>query len=522
MEWRLNPKQIWQAALTDLEARVSRASFETWFRHLTAVSFDGRELVVAAPSTFAREWLETRHLSEVTGAVSRVVGQTVAVRVVVAAGAGAAVPEPVENVGQPAAPAEEAPTKRRRGRAAGKPAADPALSAKEGAFRPGEVTDDGRPVIAFAARSAETASDDGSETSPDDGFGRSGGGFGAAGWQPSPRYTFATFVVGQSNQLAHAASLSVAEQPGAAYNPLFIYGGVGLGKTHLMHAIAHVALASGHHPLYVTSEEFTNALIAAIRDRRTEEFRNRYRGNDLLLVDDVQFIAGKDATQEEFFHTFNAIHSKGGQIVLSSDRTPRAIPTLEDRLRSRFEWGLIADIQPPDLETRVAILQRKAAQQSLPVPADVIALLAQRIQSNIRELEGSLNRVIAHSQLSGRALNVETAGAALNELLANAARRFIGPPQVIDAVCRYYRVDGRALRGKARDRDIMLPRQVAMYLMREETQASLLDIGRELGGRDHSTVLHGVGKMHGEIEVNAQLRRDVLAIRELLYSEARP
>jgi chromosomal replication initiator protein len=239
-------------------------------------------------------------------------------------------------------------------------------------------------------------------------------------------------------------------------------------------------------------------------------------------VDDVQFIAGKDATQEEFFHTFNALHDAGRQVVLSSDRPPRAMVTLEDRLRSRFEWGLIADVQPPDLETRTAILQRKAAEQPVPVPDEVVAFLAQRIQSNIRELEGSLNRVVAHARLAGRPLTPDTAAAALSDLLANPVRRFIGLPQVLDAVCRYYRVDSRGLRGKARDREVVVPRQVAMYLMREETEASLLEIGRELGGRDHSTVLHGVAKIHSDVETDAQLRKDVLAIRELIYSSARP
>jgi chromosomal replication initiator protein len=343
-----------------------------------------------------------------------------------------------------------------------------------------------------------------------------------ASWKPSPRYTFDAFVVGPSNQLACAAAQAVAARPGEAYNPLFIYGGVGLGKTHLMHAIAHEAISQGRIVTYVSSETFTNELIAGIRERRTEEFRSRYRSADVLLVDDVQFIAGKEATQEEFFHTFNALHTAGRQVVLSSDRPPRAIPTLEDRLRSRFEWGLIADIQAPDLETRTAILQRRVREQGAIVPPEVLTYIAQRIQSNIRELEGSLTRVLAHAELTRRPLNTDLAAIALSDVVSNPVRRYIGSEQVIDAVCRYFKADGRAIRGQGRAREIVVPRQVAMYLLREETGASTLEIGRELGGRDHSTVLHGANKIQREMDADANLRKDVLAIRDLIYAEAHP
>ena len=347
---------------------------------------------------------------------------------------------------------------------------------------------------------------------------------GSAGGQsmfiPPPRlnarYTFATFIVGSANQLAHAASLAVAEAPGQAYNPLFLYGGVGLGKTHLLHAIGHVAVERNMSVLYVSSETFTNDIVNAIRYRTTEEFRAKYRSADLLLVDDIQFIAGKDSTEEEFFHTFNSLYESNRQIVICSDRPPKAIVSLEERLRSRFEWGLIADIQPPDLETRVAILSAKADMMHRLVPDDVIQLLATRIHSNIRELEGSLNRLLAFSQLQGMPLTIDTAKAALASLATDGRQRRVSVADVLEAVAEHYRISPDDLRGKQRDKHIVVPRQVAMYLMRQETEASLMEIGQALGGRDHSTVLHGCEKINREVNENSALRKEVLAIRQQL------
>jgi chromosomal replication initiator protein len=335
---------------------------------------------------------------------------------------------------------------------------------------------------------------------------------------PAPRlnarYTFSTFIVGPGNQLAHAASLAVAEAPGHAYNPLFLYGGVGLGKTHLLHAIGHTALENGMTVLYVSSETFTNEMINAIRYRTNEEFRAKYRSADVLLVDDIQFIAGKDSTEEEFFHTFNSLYESNKQIVMCSDRPPKAIVSLEERLRSRFEWGLIADIQPPELETRVAILRAKADLSQRMVPDDVIQYLASRVQSNIRELEGSLNRLLAFSQLQRMPLTIDTAKAALANIATDARQRRVSIDDVLNAVAEYYRLSLDDLRGKQRDKHIVVPRQVAMYLMRQETEASLLEIGQSLGGRDHSTVLHGCEKISREINENTALRKEVLAIRQ--------
>jgi chromosomal replication initiator protein len=335
---------------------------------------------------------------------------------------------------------------------------------------------------------------------------------------PAPRlnarYTFSTFIVGSGNQLAHAASLAVADAPGHAYNPLFLYGGVGLGKTHLLHAIGHNALENGLAVLYVSSETFTNEMINAIRYRTNEEFRAKYRSADVLLVDDIQFIAGKDSTEEEFFHTFNSLYESNKQIVMCSDRPPKAIVSLEERLRSRFEWGLIADIQPPDLETRVAILRAKADLSQRMVPDDVIQYLASRVQSNIRELEGSLNRLLAFSQLQRMPLTIDTAKAALANIATDARQRRVSIDDVLNAVAEYYRISLDDLRGKQRDKHIVVPRHVAMYLMRQETEASLLEIGQALGGRDHSTVLHGCEKISREVNENTALRKEVLAIRQ--------
>jgi chromosomal replication initiator protein len=330
----------------------------------------------------------------------------------------------------------------------------------------------------------------------------------------NPRYRFETFVVGASNRLAHAACMAVAENPAHAYNPLFIYGGVGLGKTHLLHALGHVAQQLNLSILYVSSEWFTNDLINAIRSQKTEEFRAKYRSGDILLVDDIQFIAGKERTQEEFFHTFNTLHGAGKQIVVSCDRPPKALVALEDRLRSRFSWGLIADVQPPDLETRIAILRAKAEGSSVHVPAEVLSYIARKVPSNIRELEGALNRVLAHASLMQLPLSLATAQDVLDSILAHAAN--LSPERILCAVARHYDLTEEQLTGRSRARAVSVPRQLAMYLIREETDSSLPEIGELLGGRDHTTILHGYEKISAQIERDEQLRRHWLAIKESL------
>ncbi len=325
----------------------------------------------------------------------------------------------------------------------------------------------------------------------------------------NPKYTFDSFVIGSSNRFAHAASLAVAEAPAKAYNPLFIYGGVGLGKTHLMHAIGHYILSQNPNSkvVYVTSEKFTNELINSIREYRNEEFRNKYRNIDVLLVDDIQFIAGKEGTQEEFFHTFNALHEANKQIIISSDRPPKDIPTLEDRLRSRFEWGLITDIQAPDLETRVAILRKKATIENLVINDDVMLYIASNIQSNIRELEGALIRVVAYSSLTNSEVSIELAEEALKDILSNTKVKEINVDLIKQTISKNFNIKMDDFDSKKRTRAIAYPRQIAMYLTRELTDLSLPKIGDEFGGRDHTTVIHAYDKIAKELETDTNLKR---------------
>jgi len=331
----------------------------------------------------------------------------------------------------------------------------------------------------------------------------------------NPRYTFENFVVGKSNRLAQAAAQAVAENPAGPYNPLFLYGGVGLGKTHLLHAIAYVCAAAGQRAVYVSAEDFTNGLIDAIRTHSTAAFRDRYRQADVLLVDDVQFIAGKESTQEEFFHTFNALHGQAKQIVLSSDRPAKSFVTLEERLRSRFEWGLAADIQPPDFETRVAILRSKAERAGRIVQQEHLELIARRAQNNIRELEGALTRAFALADLTGAEMGETTIEASLSELASKANR--LTPGRIIAAVAQQFQVPEAELCGPRRTRQLALPRQVAMYLIREETDESLPRIGQALGGRDHTTVMYGYERIADRLETDEGLRRQVHAIRSSLF-----
>ncbi len=331
----------------------------------------------------------------------------------------------------------------------------------------------------------------------------------------NPRYTFENFVVGPNNRLAHAASQAVAENPAMAYNPLFLYGGVGLGKTHLLHAIGNACQERGLTILYVSSEEFTNDLINAIRTHTTQAFREKYRSADILLIDDIQFIAGKESTQEEFFHTFNTLHGQNKQIILSSDRPPKSLVTLEERLRSRFEWGLTADIQLPDYETRLAILRSKAEKLGRKVPPEIIELISHRVQSNIRELEGALNRVVAYAELSGMALTPQLADSALADLLPQ--RGDVKPDQVVDVVARSFNLSVDRLLSAERTHAVALPRQIAMYLMRE-TNLSLPQIGQALGGRDHTTVMYACEKVADLLERDDRVRRQVVQIRQKLYA----
>ncbi|HEX9609325.1 MAG TPA: chromosomal replication initiator protein DnaA, partial [Candidatus Limnocylindria bacterium] len=447
----MDAKQVWRAALGELQVSLSPANFETWLKDTHLVEVDDNRYRIAAPNGFARDWLDNRYRPLISQTLARVVGGSVQVEFIVADAAGP-LPDQVDEDAQ---------------------VAMPPLSAGGNALN------------------------------------------------LNSRYTFSNFIVGSANRLAHAAALSVAERPGNAYNPLFLYGGVGLGKTHLMHAIGNGVAAKFPRKriLYATSEKFTNDFINSIREQKMEDFRNRYRRIDVLLIDDIQFIAERERTQEEFFHTFNAIHEAGKQVVLSSDRPPKAITTLEDRLRSRFEWGLIADLTPPDLETRIAILRSKAEDQLHLIPSEVIDFIARKVVSNVRELEGALNRVVAYASMSGMPVNIELASAVLSNVMYNPRKKSITPQRIVRAVADYYGVNLDQLRSSKRDRAIVVPRQIAMFLIREETDISLLRIGAELGGRDHSTVLHACAKINRELAENDEMRRELSAVREMIYSE---
>lgn len=327
----------------------------------------------------------------------------------------------------------------------------------------------------------------------------------------NPRYVFNEFVVGHSNRFAHAASLAVSESPAKAYNPLFIYGGVGLGKTHLMHAIGHYILSQNKNArvYYVSSEKFTNELINSIKDDKNEAFRNKYRTVDVLLVDDIQFIAGKERTQEEFFHTFNALYEANKQIIVSSDRPPKEIPTLEDRLRSRFEMGLITDIQAPDFETRIAILKKKSERDRIDIPNDVFDFIASKIKSNIRELEGALNRVIAYATLTKKDVDINLVNEALKDIFSSSKIRKIDVDLIKNVVAEYYNIKIDDFDSKKRTRQIAYPRQIAMYICRELTDLSLPKIGEEFGGRDHTTVIHACEKISLEISADYEMKNKI-------------
>lgn len=332
----------------------------------------------------------------------------------------------------------------------------------------------------------------------------------------NPKYVFDSFVVGNSNRMAHAASLAVAESPAQAYNPLFLYGNSGLGKTHLMHSIGHFILDRNPQAkvLYVTSETFTNELINSIQNNKNEEFRNKYRNIDILMIDDIQFISKKEGTQEEFFHTFNALYESNKQIIISSDRPPKEIKTLEDRLRSRFEWGLIADVQPPDYETRIAILKKKAERDNLTVPDDVMAYIAKNIASNIRELEGALTRIVAFATLTNQDISIALAENSLKDIFSENSATPLTPELIQQVVAEYYNIRVEDIQGSKKPKNIAFPRQVSMYLCRKLLDISLPKIGESFGGRDHTTVIYAISKIEKQLESDEGLQKTVHALEK--------
>ena len=460
-------KRVWEAVLGDLEVQVPRPSYETWLKGTVGVDYGDGELVVGTPNTFVAEMLERRMYSLISQSLARVVagGAEVRFRLVSDESSGS---EHSNGDGSARAMAKHVDS--------GSVAIDQAP--KRQADNPGPGSRRGNRL--------------------------------------NSRYTFGTFIVGRSNELAHAASEAVSGGPGHIYNPLFIYSNVGLGKTHLLHAIGHHVMRTGLSLIYATTEEFTNEYIKAIREGKTEEFRALYRSADVLLLDDIQFIIGKEQTQEGFFHTFNALHMAARQIVITSDRPVTDLTLLEDRVRSRLEGGLVVDIQTPDLETRAAILRAKADETGIRFPPEVLQFLSERIHNNIRELEGTLNRIAAYAQLRRSAITLDLVKRSLADALSPPRTRRVSEQMVLDAVSAYFSVDEETLKGRRRDKHTALARQVTMYLLREEANLTLKSIGKVLGGKDHTTALHACLRIAEQLNDDAHLRRDILNIRESL------
>lgn len=484
---QMQASQLWQAVLGDMQARLPRNAFDNWLRATVLVAFEDDKAIVAAPNVFSATTLQSRYADQIERKLSDFVGRSVRVEFIVQGDV-----DSDESAGDLAAFAPSIPQLPDRNSGRGRGGNSPGTP--RGSRQ--TVRNDQQLTLAPATPLPP------------------------ANHNLNPRYLFETYVVGKSNMFAHAAAQAVAEHPGEQYNPLYIHGGVGLGKTHLLHAIGHKAMVirPSLRVVYVSSEKFTNDLIEAIRSQRMDEFRARYRTIDLMMIDDIQFIGGKDSTQEEFFHTFNTLYQGSKQLVISSDRQPSQIAGLEDRLRSRFEGGLTADVQPPDFEMRIAILREKADEMGVRFDNEVIEYIAHRDKTNIRELEGAFNRVLAVERLQGRPVTLQAAIDTLSGGRATARKADITNDDVIDTVAEKCGVTTEAMKGRNRAQEIVMPRQIAMYLMREETGASLAEIGRALGGRDHTTVIHGIEKIEARLQEDAALRTRVIAIREALLT----
>jgi chromosomal replication initiator protein len=460
----VNQDQIWSQVQEELRFQLAKRTYDMWLKNTSVVSADGSTFRIGVPSKLAKDWLEDRFSGLIQETLQAVTGAEVGIDFVIS----------------------------------------------PSSHRPPLLATDGEDADGHSANGHENGHENAVE----------------ADVAPAPselnaRFRFSSFVVGHNSQFAHAAAKAVAEAPGDSYNPLFLYGGVGLGKTHLMHAIGHEVhdRFPRKRVVYLTSEQFTNEVITSIATARMGEFRHKYRTVDVLLIDDVQFLAGKDRTKEEFFHTFNALHEINKQIVISSDRPPKEIPTLEDRLRSRFEWGLIADIQPPDFETRLAILHSKLGGHTSLVPEEVLNFIAHKVQRNIRELEGALTRVQAFAAVHQRSVDEDEAARLLADIIPASTRKPINVDRIQVLVADFYNITLEDMKSKRRDKHIVFPRQVAMFLVREETPSSLPAIGKAFGGRDHTTALHSIEKIANELKEDERLRFEVQAIRERLYAE---
>jgi chromosomal replication initiator protein len=456
----MNSKQLWEAVLGELELNLSKANFTTWFKNTFILEVGEQEITVAVPNAFTKAWLEKKYHKYIIDSLKNVTEKQISkVNYVVE-------------------------TKEKN----------------NNEIHTTSINPDGQEKFSQTSQPANTNQ------------------VNKVGL--NPKYTFANFVVGKGNELAHAACLAVSKKSGEVYNPLFIYGGVGLGKTHLMQAVGNFHLQKNPQKkvLYVTSEKFTNDFIQLVQQGEAKKFKEKYRLVDILLIDDIQFLAGKEQTQEEFFHTFNALHQDNKQIIISSDRPPKAIPALEHRLISRFEWGMIVDVNAPDLETRIAIFKAKMSEKNLSLSDNIVRLIATSIQNNVRELEGILNKIIAYHQLNNSQPTEESVKNIISSLSTNIKKSHITPKRLIQTVAQYFDIETDGLVGNSRKKELVVPRQIVMYLMREELDASYPNIGQELGGRDHTTAMHACNKINREVEEDEKISRDIEMIKQRLYN----
>jgi chromosomal replication initiator protein len=451
--------QLWETVLGELELTISKANFTTWFKNTFIYSLDGESVVIGVPNAFTKAWLENKYHSYILTALNKSSQGKIA------------------NIIYKVASPKEAPVK--------------PLASIQGA-------------LAETAPAAPTANEETKENK----------------FNLNPKYTFKSFIVGKGNDLATAAAKAVVDRPGEVYNPLFLYGGVGLGKTHLLQAVGNALLEKNPNikVVYLNTEKFVNDFINSIKHGRTDELKKYYRTVDVLLIDDIQFIAGKEQTQEEFFHTFNELHQKNKQIVMTSDRPPKAIAEVEQRLISRFEWGMIADVGVPDMETRYAILESKCNEKGIELLPEVVSYIAENIQNNIRELEGALNRIIAYKQLNNAEISLSVAQNVLGSLSLSAKKSGLTPKKIINKVAGFYDISVNDLVGSCRRKELVVPRQIVMWLMREELRSSYPSIGQELGGRDHTTAIHACNKIEGEIKENNKIKSDIELLRQQLYA----
>ncbi len=455
-------EQVWQAVLGEIEVNLSRANFITWFKDTFISSFENEKVIVCVPNAFVKKWLEEKYHKNILGALENVTKQKIheiIYKIELKRGGGTTFQiSPAEPANPNRAAAEEK--------------------------RPATATNNNGQANRFGL---------------------------------NPKYLFENFIVGRGNELAHAACLAVVNNLGKAYNPLFIYGGVGLGKTHLLQAIGNEVAKKTDKILYTTSEKFTNNYIQSVQTGKAKEFKNLYRNVDLLLVDDVQFMGGKDGTQEEFFHTFNELQQNDKQIVITSDRPPKSIPAIEKRLISRFESGMVADIGKPDIETKIAILKRKANEKNFPLDDEVLNYIADHVQNNIRELEGALNKIIVSHQLKGIVPNIKSAKEFLGEFVSSIQAKSLTPKEIIEATAKFYNLTYKDITGGSRKKELVVPRQIAIFLIREELNTSYPTIGHELGGRDHTTAMHAYNKICHEIkeEENERIKQEIESIRQI-------